>query len=113
MVTAVVKSKLARKDDWFKGTAVRKTSRSKHFHSLDAGRRRRSIKSYQESKKERSRSRSHKTSSEKEVKREAFLAQEKKAVDPRSDLRDSGKHHKKKVHHQVRDDGSSVGQGRG
>ena len=40
MVTAFVKSKLARKDDWFKGTAVRKTSRSKHFHSLDAGRKR-------------------------------------------------------------------------
>ena len=90
-----------------------RTSTSKRFHSLDAGRRRGSMERYQESKNEHSRFRSHKTSSGKEVKREVLLAQEEKAVDPRSDLRDSGKHHKKKVHHQVRDDGSSLGQGRG
>ena len=83
-----------------------RTSTSKHFHSLDVGRRRESMESSQESKNERSRSRSHKTSSEKEVKREVLLAREKKAVDPQIDMSDSGKHHKKKSHNQVRDDGS-------
>ena len=83
-----------------------RTSTSKRFHSLDAGRRRGSMERYQESKNERSRSRSHKTSSGKEVKREVLLAQEKKAVDPRIDMSNSGKYHKKKSHHQVRDDGS-------
>merc|ERR1712013_560827 len=55
---------------------------------------------------ERSRSRSHKTSSEKEVKREVLLAREKKAVDPRIDMSYSGKDHKKKSHQKVRGDGS-------
>jgi len=82
-----------------------RSTTSKHF-SLDAGRRRGSMESYQESKNERSRSRSHKTSSEKKVKREVLLAHGKKAVDPQIDVSDSGKHHKKKSHHQVRDDGS-------
>ena len=59
------------------------------------------MESSQESKKERSGSRSHKTSSEKKVKREVLLAQEKKAVNPQIDMSD----HKKKSHHQVRDDG--------
>ena len=82
-----------------------RTSTSKHFHSLDVGRRRESMESSQESKKERSGSRSHKTSSEKKVKREVLLAQEKKAVNPQIDMSDSGKDHKKKSHHQRRDDG--------
>ena len=71
-----------------------RTSTSRQFHSLDAGRRRGSMERYQESKNERSRSRSHKTSSGKEVKREVLLAQEKKAVDPRIDMSNSGKYHK-------------------
>jgi len=83
-----------------------RTSTSKHFHSLDASRRREFMESYQESKNERGRSRSHKTLSEKEVKREVLLAREKKAVDPQIDMSVSGKNHKKKSHHQVRDDGS-------
>ena len=66
------------------------------------------MESSQESKNERSRSRSHKTSSEKRVNREVLLAQEKKAVDPRIDMSDSGKHHKKKSRHQVCDDGSKT-----
>ena len=88
-----------------------RTSTSNQFHSLDAGRRRESMESSQESKNERSRSRSHKTSSEKEVKREVLLAREKKAVDPQIDMSDSGKDHKKKSHHRVRDDGSKSSAG--
>ena len=82
-----------------------RTLTSKQYRSLDASRRKGSMKSSQESKKERSGSRSHKTSSEKKVKREVLLAQEKKAVNPQIDMSDSGKDHKKKSHHQRRDDG--------
>jgi len=83
-----------------------RTSTSKQFHSLNAGRRRGSMESSQESKYERSRSRSHKTLSEKEIKREVLLAREKKADDPLFETSNSGKDHKKKSHLKVRDDGS-------
>ena len=56
-----------------------RTSTSRQFHSLDASRRRGSMETYQESKNERSRSRSHK---ERKPKEKLFLHKKRRPLSP-------------------------------